>query len=51
MQVTVVFLLDAAEVMPSSKEWPQVWQQQEAWKQAKKDHAAALKAEVRFDMK
>jgi len=48
LQVSVVFLLDASEVMPSAKEWPQVWEQQEGWKQSKKEHAAALKAEVAF---
>lgn len=41
-----MFLLDAAEVMPSAKEWPQVWEQQEGWKQSKKDHSAALQAQV-----
>lgn len=38
MQVTVVFLVDADKCLPSKEEWPQVWEKQQAWLQAKKTH-------------
>lgn len=38
MQVTVVFLVDADKCLPSKQAWPQVWEKQQAWLQAKKTH-------------
>lgn len=36
LQVTIVYVLDAAECLPTIEEWPSVWQEQEAWRKAKK---------------
>ena len=33
-----MFLVDASEFMPSAKEWPAVWEKQEAWKASKIAH-------------
>ena len=37
-QVTVIFLVDAEQCLPSKGEWPKVWAEQQAWIQSKKDH-------------
>lgn len=42
MQVTVIFLVDVDKCLPDQKQWPEVWAQQQAWKQAKKDHEDSL---------
>lgn len=38
LQVTVIFLVDIDKCLPDQQHWPDVWAQQQAWKQAKKDH-------------
>ena len=35
LQVVVVYLASAADLLPSPEEWPQVWAEQEAWKKAR----------------
>jgi hypothetical protein len=42
MQVTVIFLVDVDKCLPNKDDWPQLWAQQQAWKQAKKDHEDEL---------
>ena len=42
MQVTVIFLVDVDKCLPDKDGWPQLWSQQQAWKQAKKDHEDEL---------
>ena len=44
-QVSVVFLVDASECMPSSKDWPAIWEKQEAWKASKAAHENSAKNE------
>ena len=44
LQVTVVFLVDASECVPSAADWPHVWEQQQAWKKALAQHEADAKA-------
>lgn len=46
LQVTVIFLVDASEVMPSAKQWPAIWEKQEAWKASKAAHEEAKKKAV-----
>ncbi len=42
MQVTVIFLVDVDECVPDKHDWPQLWAEQQAWKQAKKGHEDEL---------
>ena len=38
LQVTVIFLVDVDKCVPNKNDWPRLWGEQQAWKQAKKDH-------------
>lgn len=45
VQITIVYVLDASECLPTPEEWPSAWQEQEAWKKAKE---AATKQAIRI---
>ena len=50
LQVTTIFLVDAAECMPTAGDWPQIWKEQEEWKADKvKLEGDAMKRKVRIE--
>ena len=44
LQVTIIYLVDASECIPTAEEWPKVWEAQEKWRRDKQE--AAKKLEV-----